>query len=381
MKNMFDYQDPIKFVKAVYYSFHPIPLPKPFKDGTGGMGKYAPEQGCIELYDSEGACGHLTVGNGFISNILPLILNGETKSYNEWRDTLYWRIRNAGFQSSQAVEVGQLDLLMLDILAQRADLPLHRFLGAEKDWAAAYKGGGSLLLEDEELVEDMTRYVEEGYKTVKFKVGSDNGRDMERDIRRLEKVRQAVGPSVEISVDANQLWEVEDACRFAGLAEPYRLAWFEEPIHSQDMNGIRQLKEMDIKVPLAFGESMRTYYAYETYVEKGVDHLQPSIGRMSRIDDMLKIRDLAREKQVRFSSGGRIYLNAIFGCLYREDEEIEYHEPISKPVGAYTLFQPEERNGRFYCQPDLPGNPQRLDTEKLERDGLLKSRQVFYAGR
>ena len=379
MKNLFDYEDRIKFVKAVYYHFHPIPLPKPFKDGTGGMGKYAPEQGCIELYDSEGACAHLSVGRSFVANVLPMILNGETKTYNEWRDTLYWKIRNSGFQSSQAVEVGQLDLMMLDILAQRAGNQLPRFLGAEKDGAAAYTGGRSLLLDDSELVEDMVRYVEEGYRTVKFKVGSDNGINMERDIRRLEKVRAAVGADIGVAVDANQRWEVEEAWQFAQLAKPYHLAWFEEPIHSHDMNGIKRLKEMGVTMPIAFGESMRTYYAYETYVEKGVDHLQPSIGRMTRIDDILKIRDLARENQVRFSSGGRIYLNAIFGCLYNEEEEIEYHEPISKPVGVYTLFQPEERNGRFYCQPDIPGNPQRMDIEKLEKDGLLESRQIFYA--
>lgn len=379
MKNIFDFKENIRFVKAVYYNFKPIPLPKPFKDATGGMGNYAPEQGCIELYDSEGACAHLTIGRSFVKNILPLILNGETKSYNQWRDVLYWKMRNSGFQSGQAVDVGQLDLMMLDILAQRAGKPLHRFLGAEKDWAAAYKGGGSLLLEDEELVEDMIRYVEEGYKTVKFKVGSDSGRNMERDLRRIQKVREAVGPDIGVAVDANQCWETEAAHCFAGLAAPYDLAWFEEPIHSQDMNGIRQLKEMGMSMPVAFGESMRISFAYETYVEKGVDHLQPSIGRMSRIDDVLKIRNLAREKGVTFSSGGRIYLNAIFGCLYNEDEKIEYHEPISRPVGEYTLFQPEERDGRFYCQPDLPGNPQRMDIEKLERHGLLESKKIFYA--
>lgn len=376
---MFNFEDQIQFTKAVYYNFHPIPLPKPFKDGTGGMGKFAPEQGCIELYDSEGACAHLSVGRSFVANILPAILNGEKKSYNQWRHDLYWKVRNSGFQSGQAVEVGQLDLMMLDILAQRAGKPLHRFLGAEKDWAAAYKGGGSLLLEDEELVEDMIRYVEEGYKTVKFKVGSDNGLNMERDIRRLEKVRKAVGPDIGVAVDANQRWSVEDAYKFAKLAESYNLEWFEEPIHSHDMNGIKRLKEMGVSMPIAFGESMRISYAYETYVEKGVDHLQPSLGRMTRIDDLLVIRDLARANGVTFSSGGRIYLNAIFGCLYNENERIEYHEPISKPVGEYTLFQPEERDGRFYCQPDLPGNPQRMDIEKLERDGLLESRKVFYS--
>ena len=43
-----------------------------------------------------------------------------------------------------------------------------------------------------------------------------------------------------------------------------------------------------------------------------------------------------------------------------------------------TLFQPEEKNGRFYCQPDLPGNPQRLDIAKLEKDGLMESREIYY---
>ncbi len=374
----FSFTDKIRFTKAVYYHFHKIPLPKPFKDGTGGMGQFAPEQGCIELYDQEGACAHLSVGPDFIRDILPMILNGENHSYNEWRRSLYWKIRNAGFQSEKAVEVGQLDLMMLDILAQRAGKPLHRFLGAKKDWAQAYKGGGSLLLSDEELVEDMTRYVEEGYTTVKFKVGSGDGLDMERDLRRIEKVKKAVGNGIGVAVDCNQRWEVEDAFRFASLCESFHLAWIEEPIHSHNMNGIRQLKEMGVNTPIAFGESMRIYYEYETYIEKGVDHVQPSLGRMTRIDDLIRIRDLAREKGVKFTSGGRIYLNAILGCLYEENEWIEYHEPISRPVGEYTLFQPEEKNGRFYCQTDIPGNPQRLNLEKLERDGLMESRQVYY---
>ena len=84
----FDFEDKIKFTKAVYYHFHKIPLPKPFKDGTGGMGKFAPEQGCIELYDQEGACAHLTVGPGFVTDILPMVLNGEEHSYKakrQWR--------------------------------------------------------------------------------------------------------------------------------------------------------------------------------------------------------------------------------------------------------------------------------------------------------
>ncbi len=373
----YDFDEKLSFRKAVYYEFDPITLPRVFQDGTGGLGKYAPERGCIELYDSEGFVAHyLAIDQTFIDTVLPLILTGETRSFNQWREFLYWKVRNSGSQSEKAVCLGKMDTLMLDLLAQRKNMPLHRFLGATKDWAKAYKGGGSILLDDAELVDDMQRYVSEGYTTVKFKVGSD---EMERDLRRIDKVRTALGPEIEIAVDANQKWDVETAAKFAELTEPYQLAWLEEPIHANDMNGIRRLKEYGFKVPLAFGESMRISYEFEIYAEKGVDVLQPSVGRMTRIDDLIAIRDLARDKGLRFMSGGRVYLCALFGTLLDDNELIEFHEPISQPVSEYALNIPTERNGRFYLPSDMPGNPQRLNLDKLEKDRLLKSKRYFYA--
>ena len=52
--NSFDFEDKIKFTKAVFYNFRPIPLPKPFQDGTGGFGRFIPEQGYLELSDDTG---------------------------------------------------------------------------------------------------------------------------------------------------------------------------------------------------------------------------------------------------------------------------------------------------------------------------------------
>ncbi|MGI5990356.1 MAG: enolase C-terminal domain-like protein [Lachnospiraceae bacterium] len=373
----FDYSDPIKFNKAVYYNFRPIPLPRPFKDSTGGFGQFIPEQGYLELTDDSGMTAHYTVTRAFVRNTLPKLLDGKSRSFNEWRKTLYWQIRNSGFQSEKAVDVGTVDILMLDILAQRAGQPLHRFLGATKDWAAAYKGGGSLLLSDEELVEDMTRYVSEGFRTVKFKVGSDGGTNMERDLGRIRKVREAVGDSIGVAVDANQCWSVPDAAKFAKMAEPYNLEWFEEPIHSADFNGIRRLKEMGVKQRLAFGESMRISYMYEIYLEKGVDILQPSLGRMTRIDDLTAIRDMARAAGKEFQSGGRTAYNAIFGCLYGENERIEFHAPISEPVHDLMLNVPEFRDGRCYVRTDIPGIPIRMNLEKIEDMGCLESRTIY----
>lgn len=373
-----DRQEKFTFTKAVYCNFNPVPVKKPWRDATGGFGNYAPLQGWIRICDQDGTWGETFCARGIVDNILPLILTGETRTYEEWYDFLYWKMRNFGFQSGQIVDLGQLDLIMLDMMARRRDMPLHRFLGARKDWAAAYKGGGSLLSDDEDLVDDMVRYVEEGYRTVKFKVGSDWGKNMERDVCRLEKVRAAVGPEIEIAVDGNQVWTVEDALKFADMIRPFAPAWFEEPIHSHDMNGIRLLRDQ-IGMKIGYGESMRNAYAFETYAEKGVDHLMPLVGRMSRMSDLMTIRKLAREKGLRFSSGGTVWLNAAFGALYDEDELLENHEPMTEPIGDCLCVKPEERGGRLYL-PDLAGIPIRLDMERLEREQILDEIKYYYAG-
>lgn len=365
------------FAKAVFYNFHPIPVKKPWRDATGGFGSFVPLQGWIRIYDSEGYYGETFCSTGIVNNILPLILTGETRTYGEWYNYIYWKMRNFGFQSGQIVDLGQLDLIMLEIMAKRENKPLHRFLGAQKDWAAAYKGGGSLLSDDEELTADMVRYVEEGYKTVKFKVGSDWGKNMERDAARMEKVRTAVGPDIQIAVDGNQVWNVEEALKFAEMIRPYNPAWYEEPVHSHDMNAIKELREK-VNMKIGYGESMRNYFAFETYAEKGVDHLMPLVGRMSKMSDLLKIRDLARKNGLLFSSGGTIWINAVFGALYDENEMLENHEPMTEPIGECLLVKPEEKNGRIYL-PDIDGSPIRLNVEKLEKEGTIESVKYFYA--
>ncbi len=370
----------ISFSKAVYYNFNPIPVKKPWRDATGGFGSFIPLQGWIQLYDSNGICGETFCSLGMIDNILPLVLTGETKKASEWYQDLYWKLRNFGFQSGQIADLGQFDFLMLDIMARRHGKPLHRFLGAKRDWCAIYKGGGSLLASDEDLVADMERYVKEGNTIIKFKVGSDWGQNMERDVRRLAMVREAVGPDIGIAIDANQVWSVDEALRFADLARPYNPAWYEEPCHSHDMNAIQELKDRGVGMKLGYGESMRNAFAFETYAEKGVDHLMPLVGRMSKMSDLLKIQSLCTEKGLMFSAGGTSWLNAAFGALFEEDGLLENHEPMTQPMGEILSVKSEEKNGKFYL-PQIEGTPIRVNFEKLEKDHTLDGVKYFYAER
>ena len=129
---------------------------------------------------------------------------------------------------------------------------------------------------------------------------------------------------------------------------------------------------------VGYGESMRNYYAFETYQEKGVDHLMPLVGRMSSMGDLIRIRDLARQHGLRFSSGGTVWINAVFGTLLEGKELLENHEPMTGPMADCLSIHPEEKGGKLWL-PDIPGLPIRLDVEKLQNNGTMKKISYFDA--
>jgi len=297
----------------------------------------------------------------------------------ELRDKLFWAIRNFGYQSFHVRELGCLDYILLDLLARRRKQPLHRFLGAKKDWATVYKGGGSVLLRDDALIADLSRFKEEGYFQTKFKIGSSN--DWKKDLKRLEKVRIALGDDFGIAVDANQAWDVQTAFDFAKEANNYNISWFEEPIHAYDMEGLKilttKLGDAGIPIDIAMGESVRSYYTFVDYANHGVRHLQPANASLYSIAEIMKVKQLADLRGLNLSSGGITFENIVLGALYEEGQMIEYHQPIMEVLVPYLAIQFDVRNGLFYL-PDVPGTPMRLDFDHFVKDGLLKNVKYSY---
>ena len=184
MNQLFCHPEIITLKKAVYYDIAPIPLPVPFKDGTGGVRHASFFKGWMKIYDEDGFCGQGPAGPLMTDFFLPRMLDVPGKSNGAWMEYFWWEVRNFGYQSPYIAEMTNLDWLLLDLLANRAGLPLHRFLGADRDWAAVYKGGGSVLLSDEALIQDLQRFKDEGYQTTKFKIGG-SGAGFSQDIRQI----------------------------------------------------------------------------------------------------------------------------------------------------------------------------------------------------
>ena len=101
-----------------------------------------------------------------------------------------------------------------------------------------------------EQAEEAARFVSQGFQAVKLRVG---GADVEKDIQRVKEVRQAVGGSVEIRIDANEYHTPASAVGLISRLEPFDLAWVEDPIPGGDIEGFAYLRAK-IRVPLEAGQ-------------------------------------------------------------------------------------------------------------------------------
>ena len=366
----------MRFQRAEIYSLAEIRTPAPFWDATGGPFYKVPVDCWLVLYDDNQISGQGPCSKKMQEQLLPLLLNGETRTYREWYEELYWSIRNCGFSGEAAVELGRLDYVLHDILAKRKSMPLHRFLGAKRDWALAYASGCGTNLSITQAVKEAEEYLAEGYQTLKIKVAGNFGADLAADVKKIEEVRKAAGDKISLAVDVNQLWSrAEDALEFIKQIEEYRIQWLEEPVHSYNMRELKRLTGMT-DIPIAMGESPRCYYPMEAYVDAGVRHLEPIPSNLSSVEDWMRSRKLAYENGIQLSSGGYSHMTAAFIASGREEDMVEYLIPVMRPLVDIREIYPREEEGKFIL-PQIPGSPMVPDFKSLVKNGYIEKIEIL----
>lgn len=141
-------------------------------------------------------------------------------------------------------------IALWDLMAKIAELPLYQFLGGrpEQNRVYAYGSGLDFPLSEGEAVERFKSFVGRGFTAVKVKVGAPQA---ERDLRRLQAVREAVGEGVEMAIDANEAWTFEEAVERIRFfeREGVRLSYVEDPLRRSDCEGaVRLNAALDVDV-------------------------------------------------------------------------------------------------------------------------------------
>jgi L-alanine-DL-glutamate epimerase-like enolase superfamily enzyme len=145
--------------------------------------------------------------------------------------------------------VAAIDVALWDLLAKRLGVSAAVLFGSNAEAVPVYGSGGWLSYTDEQLADEVSRYIARGFAGVKIKIGGDEDRDVER----VHAVRRAIGPKPKLMVDANQALSLEKALRLARRLEDCRLDWLEEPFPRHDIESYVQLARRT-EIPLAAGE-------------------------------------------------------------------------------------------------------------------------------
>ncbi len=152
-----------------------------------------------------------------------------------------------------AIALAAIDTALWDLRAKKQGLPLWKLAGGAKESCPLYTTeGGWLHIEPEALVEDALAAKAKGFNGSKVKIGKPHGSE---DFARLSAVRKAVGDGYEIMTDCNQGFAVDEAIRRAERLRDLDLAWIEEPLAADDIDGHVRLNR-STATPVAVGESL-----------------------------------------------------------------------------------------------------------------------------
>lgn len=149
------------------------------------------------------------------------------------------RVRNHGRPGIAQMAIAAVDAALWDLKAKLLGLPLAKLLGLARDHVPIYGSGGFTSYTPEELTKQLGGFASEGIPRVKMKVGRDPG----IDVARVKVARSAIGADTELFVDANGAYARKEALRKAEEFADFGVHWFEEPVSSDDLEGLRLLRD------------------------------------------------------------------------------------------------------------------------------------------
>ncbi|HJZ70987.1 MAG TPA: enolase C-terminal domain-like protein [Vicinamibacterales bacterium] len=181
-------------------------------------------------------------------------------------------IRNVGRSGVASCAIAAVDAALWDLKSRLLDVPLASLLGASREGVEIYGSGGFTSYSIARLQEQLAAWVASGITRVKMKIG----RDAHADVDRVQAAREAIGPTAELFVDANGAYDRKQALAVAEQIEPFGVTWFEEPVSSDDLEGLRLLRDRaPATIEIAAGEYGYDLRYFQRMLEAGaIDVLQ-----------------------------------------------------------------------------------------------------------
>ena len=314
---------PITDVRAAAYE---IPTDAPESDGTLEW------DSTVLVVVEVDAGGRTGLGYTYAHQAAVPIVTGKLAGIVNGRDALDVRaawtamvheVRNIGATGLVAMAISAVDAALWDLKARLLDVPLVVAVDAVHETVPVYGSGGFTSYDDERLAEQLGGWGAQGIPRVKLKTG----RDPHRDHDRLRIARKAVGDTTEMYVDANGAFSVREAIEWSRIYRgEYGVRWFEEPVSSDDLAGLRLVRESAPGgIDIAAGEyAWAPWLAEAMLTAEAVDCLQVDVTRCLGITGFLAVAASSEAHQLDVSAHCAPQLSAHVCAAVRRLRHLEY---------------------------------------------------------
>lgn len=231
-------------------------------------------------------------------------------------------IRNLGRPGIASMAISAVDTALWDLKARLLGMPLVKLFGQVRDEVAIYGSGGFTSYTNHQLAKQFAGWVREGLTRVKMKIG----RDAQSDIDRVRVAREAIGAGVKLFVDANGAYSRKQALRQAEIFSRYDVGWFEEPVTSDDLEGLHLIRD---RAPAGMDIAAGEYGYDETYFRRmleagAVDVLQADATRCGGFTGFLQAAALGNAYHLPLSAHCAPTLHVHIGCAAMPMRHLEY---------------------------------------------------------
>ncbi len=286
-------EEPVPIEAATVRAFRVPTDTRPESDGTF---EWASTTVCTIHVQAGGKQGF---GYGFIDaagarliedGLIPAVRGLDAMNIAEAWEAMRHATRNTGHPGLVRSALGVVDIGLWDLKGELLDVNVSTLMGTRRDACDAYGSGGFTSYDVDRLRRQLAGWVEGGIPRVKMKVGREPGKDVDR----VRAAREAIGSDARLFVDANGAYgraqAIDMAHRFADLG----VTWFEEPVSSDDLAGLRRIRD---RAPpgmrLAAGEyGWDVFYFRRMCEREAADVLMPDAVRCGGYTGFLRIAEL-----------------------------------------------------------------------------------------
>ena len=343
-------------VATVKASAYTIPTDFPEADGTASWGSTT-----IIIVEVEGG-GEVGIGYSYTGASVAQLINKTLAKVvcgcNVMDPPASWRamqvaVRNLGRSGLAATGISAVDVALHDLKAKLLGVPLATMLGRYRNQVPIYGSGGFTSYDDSRLATQLAGWVErDGCQWVKMKVGTHP----DLDPARVMVARNAIGDA-RLFVDANGAYSVKQAIALADCFASNGVEWFEEPVSSDDLTGLRRVRDaVPASMEVAAGEYGYDLDYFGLMLASGaVDVQQADATRCGGVTGFLQAAVLCESHHVDLSAHCAPSLHRHLGCVAPRFRHLEwFHDHVRI---EHMLFEgaPVPQHGLITPEPSRPG--------------------------